>query len=361
MVSAKTGIMKPAFPHRRVAIDFDGTLFRETGDIDRDFADRVSLEPLPNSAEVTKWLSNCGFEILIFTCRPDYHRTYLESLLHSAEISWDYILFYTKPRVDLYIDNKGFRFTSWALTRQWIATQIEMTALRQGSQQPSDAFRENLVGAHLEYFDLEGKSRILDIGCGDGSGIEALKKRWPQLLIDGVEIDSQLRESAKARGIFNNVYDRMPDAENAKYEVASLFGVLEHVDDPVRLLEDAANVAGEILLSVPNGQSFHRIFGQELGIIQSLDELGAHDVRIGHKCYFTPQTLRRLLDDFVLHRKDWQIDFIGSASIKFSTNSEMEKFADRSFALNRAAERIGLVGRRAYHGAELIARLVVRR
>lgn len=38
----------------------------------------------------------------------------------------DYIMFYTKPRVDLYIDDKGFRFENWTSTREWIAKKIDI-------------------------------------------------------------------------------------------------------------------------------------------------------------------------------------------------------------------------------------------
>ena len=112
------------FKYKRVAIDFDGTLVEETKNINKAFELNEHLYALNGAAETTQELKNKGFEILIFTCRPDYHRKYMETILQKNNISYDYILFYTKPRVDLYIDNKGYRFENWSDTNQWISERL---------------------------------------------------------------------------------------------------------------------------------------------------------------------------------------------------------------------------------------------
>ena len=84
------------FKHKRVAIDFDGTLVEDSKNIDLDFENNTKLNALPGSSETTKFLKEVGFEILIYTCRPDYHRIYMENILEEHGISYDYILFYTK-------------------------------------------------------------------------------------------------------------------------------------------------------------------------------------------------------------------------------------------------------------------------
>lgn len=112
------------FKYKRVAIDFDGTLFEDSDNIDRDFKNNKELKMLSGADETTNFLKKEGFEILIFTCRPDYHRIYMENLLNKNKIKYDYILFYTKPRVDLYIDDKGFRFENWSDTLNWIKNKI---------------------------------------------------------------------------------------------------------------------------------------------------------------------------------------------------------------------------------------------
>ena len=116
--------MSETFRHKRVAIDFDGTLVEESNDINEDFEKHTLLKAMDGARESTRFLKNQGFEILIFTCRPDYHRKYMEKILNRWDISYDYILFYTKPRVDLYIDDKGLRFTDWNSTQNWIKERL---------------------------------------------------------------------------------------------------------------------------------------------------------------------------------------------------------------------------------------------
>jgi histidinol phosphatase-like enzyme len=114
------------FKYKRVAIDFDGTLFEECKNVDLAFKNNEELLPMKGAAETTNFLFEKGFEILIFTCRPDYHRKYMENLLNKNNIKFDYILFYTKPRVDLYIDNKGYRFENWEDTKQFIKSNMNL-------------------------------------------------------------------------------------------------------------------------------------------------------------------------------------------------------------------------------------------
>jgi len=116
--------MDKIFKHKRVAIDFDGTLVEESDNIFRDFEENKKLKSLIGASEATKFLREEGFEILVFTCRPDYHRKYMESIMREQGIEFDYILFYTKPRVDLYIDNKGYRFENWKDTNRWLKERL---------------------------------------------------------------------------------------------------------------------------------------------------------------------------------------------------------------------------------------------
>jgi hypothetical protein len=112
--------MKKMFKYKRMAIDFDGTLVEDSKDIEKDFKNKKIPKAINGAKEATLDFKKKGFEILIFTCRPDYHRPLMEKILKKHKICYDYILFYTKPRVDIYIDNKGYRFENWQDTKQYI-------------------------------------------------------------------------------------------------------------------------------------------------------------------------------------------------------------------------------------------------
>lgn len=112
--------------HKRVAIDFDGTLFEDIGNINESFDKKINLSPIDGATEGTHWLKENDFEILIYTCRPDYHRKYIEQLCKANNIVFDYILFYTKPRVTVYIDDKAVGYKNWDSTIQEIKNKFEL-------------------------------------------------------------------------------------------------------------------------------------------------------------------------------------------------------------------------------------------
>jgi len=49
------------FKHLRVAIDFDGTLFEDIGNIDHSFENKVELTPIKGAKETTHWLKKNEF------------------------------------------------------------------------------------------------------------------------------------------------------------------------------------------------------------------------------------------------------------------------------------------------------------
>lgn len=130
--------MRKVFKWKRVAIDFDGTLVQNTpsdSTTDEFFRESKGLGGMYGAKDVTAWLREEGFEILVYTCRQDYQRAYIEEQLTKAGITWDYIVFYAKPHADLYIDDKGFRFSNWYNTKNWIANTLREEAKMDGNIQ----------------------------------------------------------------------------------------------------------------------------------------------------------------------------------------------------------------------------------
>jgi SAM-dependent methyltransferase len=99
-------------------------------------------------------------------------------------------------------------------------------------------------------------SRVVEIGCGDGSLLLELAAAWGEASFDGFELSPPAIEIARGRGIPRSgrleAYDglRVP-AEDGAYDLAVLSHVLEHVPDPAPLLAEAARVARHVLVEVP--------------------------------------------------------------------------------------------------------------
>ena len=93
---------------------------------------------------------------------------------------------------------------------------------------------------------------VVEVGCGDGAVLAELAARGH--VIDGFELSENAARHARARNVARKVEvfdgEHLP-AETDEYDLAVLSHVLEHVPDPLPLLEEAARVAPWVLVEVP--------------------------------------------------------------------------------------------------------------
>lgn len=155
---------------------------------------------------------------------------------------------------------------------------------------PANGFRIRLALSLLTR-PLAG-SVVLDIGSGQGEFAVYLKRLYPDLTIWGAEYSARGvelgRVTAKASGL--DVKFRQADLLQpvtleagqppAQYAVCS--EVLEHVEDPVRLLRNSMSLLApgcRVVITVPGGPR------------------SAFDKHIGHHRHFTAAALRGVLTD----------------------------------------------------------------
>lgn len=100
-----------------------------------------------------------------------------------------------------------------------------------------------------------GVRSILDVGCGEGLVLRALRERLPTTRLAAFDLDS--REVADARanlpgcGVAVASAGEMPCADSS-FELVMCCEVLEHVTEPARVLRELTRVsARHVLLSVP--------------------------------------------------------------------------------------------------------------
>lgn len=136
---------------------------------------------------------------------------------------------------------------------------------------------------------------IMELGYGEGNVTKALVDRGYQpTVLDGAGI---LLEKAKRihgdkiitqHGLFENF------APEQKYDRVLATHVLEHVDEPVALLNHIKtwlNPNGKIIIIVPNKESIHRQLAVLMGLQPQLDSLGKRDVLVGHQRVYSLTTL----------------------------------------------------------------------
>jgi len=104
---------------------------------------------------------------------------------------------------------------------------------------------------------------LVEIGCGDGAVLAELAARALSPVLDGFELSPKAAGIAKTRGVARRVeaFDgvHIPAGDDA-YDLAILSHVVEHVPDPLPLLQEAARVAPHVLVEVPleDNRSAHR-------------------------------------------------------------------------------------------------------
>lgn len=108
----------------------------------------------------------------------------------------------------------------------------------------------------LKILNKKSNQRILDIGCGDGSFSEKIKRSNYKIGID------YLAGNEKLNDIFNKYYqydinkglhEKIYDEE--KFDVILLLDVLEHLISPDKILNDCKKIIkddGKIIVSLPN-------------------------------------------------------------------------------------------------------------
>ena len=108
---------------KRIAIDFDGTIC-ENKTKDKGYED---VEPLPGAIESLKKLKEMGFEIIIHTARnmATCNNNVAKATARQAPIIIEWCkkydcpydeLYFGKPHVDFFIDDKAIQFTTWEET-----------------------------------------------------------------------------------------------------------------------------------------------------------------------------------------------------------------------------------------------------
>jgi len=101
---------------------------------------------------------------------------------------------------------------------------------------------------------------ILDVGTGTGRALIFLQKNFQRLSCKGIDLVPELREIALSKGLSPDQID-IGSAENLPYadeqfEVVIALGVLHHVEDPSRVIQEMLRVSSKYIYI-----SDHNIYG----------------------------------------------------------------------------------------------------
>jgi 2-polyprenyl-3-methyl-5-hydroxy-6-metoxy-1,4-benzoquinol methylase len=202
----------------------------------------------------------------------------------------------------------------------------------------TQAALDNYIGSYTQFNDWLIARRYqrlkdffvgtecLELGSAEGMGTGFLLEGFEKVVaVDGSEvaIDEVKRrfDSPKLETVHSFFEDL--DLKGRTFSTIVMAHILEHVDDPKRVLLHARNFIdkdGVMIIDVPNGNSLHRQVGVKMGLLKEKTELNEADLSIGHQRVYTPETFRSELEACGL-----EIVRVGGMFIKVLSNSQTEK------------------------------------
>jgi SAM-dependent methyltransferase len=146
---------------------------------------------------------------------------------------------------------------------------------------------EQVDYALVDFVSEHAGRSLVDLGCGLGGYSKVLGERGFD--VRGFDVVPEYVERARELGVRADVYDgeRLPLADDS-VDTVILLEVLEHLEQPQRLLAEAGRVArAGVLVTTPNcTQSFGRVPIEF-----------SHMLDVDHKQFFTETSLSALLDE----------------------------------------------------------------
>ncbi len=157
---------------------------------------------------------------------------------------------------------------------------------------------------------LQAGNRVLDLGFGDGVIFQKLDDLALARELDIVLVEGAPSLVEKAQREFPNRNINLgffEDIDLGDFDVIIASHVLEHVEEPVTLLEKLGRSLkdrGQIIVVLPNSGSIHRRLAVQMGIQPQLDSKSARDVLVGHRRVYSIDTFLQDVSDSGLKCKE---------------------------------------------------------
>jgi 2-polyprenyl-3-methyl-5-hydroxy-6-metoxy-1,4-benzoquinol methylase len=142
-----------------------------------------------------------------------------------------------------------------------------------------------------------GSKSLLELGLGHGITATVFEKHFERhVVIDAspaVIANFRARHPTSRISIVESFFETFESDE--RFDVIMFGYILEHVEDPIRILKHFRQFLapnGRMFVTVPNAEVLNRRLGHLAGLLKDTQELSDHDRLLGHRRYYTVQTLQ---------------------------------------------------------------------
>ncbi len=146
-------------------------------------------------------------------------------------------------------------------------------------------------------YHADASTSLLELGLGHGYATDIFSRHFERhVVLEGsravMDHFCEKRPDCRAE-IVETWFESFSTAE--RFDLIVMGFILEHVNDPVLILRrfrEFLAPGGRIFLAVPNAEVLNRRLGQLAGLLDDVTSLSENDLLLGHKRFYTVDTLR---------------------------------------------------------------------
>ena len=169
----------------------------------------------------------------------------------------------------------------------------------------------------------KGANSLLELGLGHGYTTSIFARHFNKhIVLEGSEAvieNFKKKYSVCPVKIIKTYFEEF--ASEDKFDVIVMGFILEHVDNPVQILEHYRKFiapGGKLYVAVPNAEVLNRRLGHLAGLLPDMQELSENDHILGHQRYYTVESLTQ-----DIKKAGFEIEIIEGIYLKPFTTSQI--------------------------------------